>query len=110
MIRRKTRTDRNHIIYSLAVGKLEYIGVTYVQDRSPTKSLRRRWLKHVQRALAEQRDWKLCNAIRKFGPEAFDTQVLEVVRGKSAAHIREREYIRTLKPKLNTDVRQSVAA
>ena len=105
MMKRKSRTDRNHIVYSLTVGKLEYIGVTYVQDRSPTKSLRRRWLKHVQRALTEQRDWALCKAIRRFGSAAFDTEVLEVVRGKSAAHIRERELIRSTKPHLNTDVR-----
>jgi hypothetical protein len=105
MMKRKRRTDRNHIIYSLAIGKLEYIGVTYVQDRSPTKSLRRRWQKHVRRALTEGRDWCLCEAIRKYGPEAFKTEVLEVVRGKAAAHIRERELIRSLRPRLNTDVR-----
>lgn len=104
-VRRKTRTDRNHIVYSLLVGKLEYIGVTYVQDRSPAKSLRRRWKKHIQRALSEDRGWKLCNAIRKHGAEAFTTRVLEVVRGKAAAHNRERELIRILKPRLNTDVR-----
>lgn len=105
MMKRKRRLDRNHIVYSLTVGKLEYIGVTYVQDRSPIKSLKRRWRKHVTRALTEGRDWTLCRAIRKYGPEAFDVQVLEVVRGKPAAHERERELIRTLKPKLNTDVR-----
>lgn len=105
MMKRKTRTDRNHIVYSLAVGKLEYIGVTYVQERSPTKSLRRRWLKHVQRALKEGRDWTLCKAIRKYGPDAFKIEVLEIVRGKAEAHIREREIIRTYRPKLNTDIR-----
>jgi len=105
MMRRKRRLDRNHIVYSLAVGKLEYIGVTYVQDRSPVKSLRRRWLKHVQRALTEDHDWRLCKAIRRHGAEAFTVEVLEVVRGKTQAHEREREYIHTLKPKLNTDVR-----
>lgn len=102
---RKKRADRNHIVYSLAVGKLEYIGVTYVQDRSPSKSLRRRWQKHVCRALTEGRDWSLCKAIRKYGAEAFEVCVLEVVRGKPAAHIRERELIRSLRPRLNTDVR-----
>jgi hypothetical protein len=105
MIKRKTRTDRNHIVYSLAVGKLEYIGVTYVQERSPTKSLRRRFRKHVVRAMTEGRDWALCKAIRKFGPDAFEIEVIETIRGKAAAHIRERELIRTLRPKLNTDIR-----
>jgi len=105
MMKRKRRLDRNHIVYSLAVDNLQYIGATYVQDRSPTKSLRRRWQKHVRRALTEGRDWALCNAIRKYGPDAFTVQVLEVVRGKPAAHVRERELIRSLRPRLNTDVR-----
>lgn len=102
---RKRRLDRNHIVYSLAVGKSVYIGVTYVEDRSPVKSLRRRWQKHVRRALTEGRDWALCKAIRKHGPDAFTVQILEVVRGKPAAHVRERELIRSLRPRLNTDVR-----
>ena len=102
---RKKRTDRNHIVYSLAVGKLTYIGVTYIEDRSPTKSLRRRWQKHVRRALTEGRDWALCKAIRRFGAEAFTVDVLEIVRGKAEAHIRERELIRSVRPRLNTDIR-----
>lgn len=102
---RKKRCDRNHIVYSLTVGKLEYIGVTYVEDRSPAKSLRRRWQKHVRRALTEGRDWALCKAIRRFGADRFETVVLEVVRGKAEAHIRERDLIRSMKPKLNTDIR-----
>lgn len=102
---RKKRSDRNHIVYSLAVGKQEYIGVTYVHDRSPTKSLRRRWMKHVRRALTENRDWKLCRAIRKYGPERFEISVLQVVRGKTAAHVIERELIRERAPRLNTDTR-----
>jgi hypothetical protein len=105
MIKRKKRSDRNHIIYSLSIGKLEYIGVTHVEDRAPKRSLKRRWQKHVRRALTEGRTWKLCVAIRKHGPEAFSVTVLETVRGKSEAHIRERELIRERKPKLNTDVR-----
>ena len=105
MMMRRKRTDRNHIVYRLAVGKLEYIGVTHVADRSPSRSLRRRWQKHIRRALTEDRDWTLCRAIRKHGPEAFDVSVIEVVRGKSEAHVRERELIRERKPRLNTDVR-----
>lgn len=103
--KRKTRSDRNHIIYSVAIGAREYIGVTVVNDRSPSKSLKRRWQKHVQRALAEDKGWKLSAAIRKYGPDAFTVEVVQIVRGKSEAHKVERDLIRIRKPKLNTDVR-----
>lgn len=102
--RRKRRSDRNHIIYSVSIGKREYIGVTYVEG-TPAKSLRRRWQKHVLRAQKEERGWKLCVAIRKYGPDAFNVEIVQIVRGKSAAHEVERELIRVRKPKLNTDVR-----
>jgi len=102
---RKKRSDRNHLVYKLQVGKLVYIGVTHVDRGSPVKSLRRRWLKHVQRAMTEERQWKLCVAIRNHGAEAFSVEIVRVVRGKSAAHQMERELIRTVKPKLNTDDR-----
>ncbi len=103
--RRKRRSDRNHLVYRLQVKTLIYIGVTHVDRKSAAKSLRRRWLKHVQRALNENHDWKLCNAIRKYGPNAFIVEIVDVVRGKSAAHDLERMLIHQLKPKLNTDVR-----
>jgi len=64
--------------------------------------MRRRWQKHVRRALTENRDWKLCKAIRKYGPEAFTLQILEIVRGKASAHARERELIFQYNPMLNT--------
>lgn len=102
--KRKKRVDRKHIVYLLKVRNLEYIGVTYVHG-TPNKSLKRRWRKHVQRALAETHMWKLCKAIRKYGAEKFRVEVVEVVRGKSAAHEIERVLIRKMKPKLNTDVR-----
>lgn len=103
--KRKTRSDRNHLIYSISIGKREYIGVTVVNDRSPVKSLKRRWQKHVQRAYAEDKGWKLSNAIVKYGADAFTVEVVQVVRGKSEAHSIERDLIRTRRPKLNTDVR-----
>lgn len=84
---------------------LIYIGVTYVEKANAKKSLARRWRKHVQRALTESHNWKLCQAIRQHGPEAFIIEVVEIVRGKVAAHTLERVLIRQLKPKLNTDVR-----
>jgi len=103
--KRKSRSDRKHVIYSLSVSGQEYIGVTYVERSAVNKSVIRRWQKHVRRALTEGKDWALCKAIRKYGPEAFEVCYYEVVRGKSEAHQLERELIKTRKPKLNTDVR-----
>jgi len=103
--KRKPRSDRKHLIYSLAINGREYIGVTFVDKGRVNASLTRRWQKHVRRALTEGKSWKLCQAIRKHGPEAFTIGVLEVVRGKAEAHQRERQLIRERKPKLNTDVR-----
>lgn len=105
MIKRKARSDRRHLIYSLSVNGKEYIGVTFVDKGRINYSLTRRWQKHVRRAMTEGKDWKLCTAIRKYGPEAFEVCYYEVVRGKSEAHQLERELIKTRKPKLNTDVR-----
>ena len=103
--KRKSRSDRKHVIYSLSVNGLEYIGVTYVDKSAVSKSVIRRWQKHVRRALTENKDWTLCKAIRKYGPDAFDVCYYEVVRGKTEAHHRERELICERKPKLNSDVR-----
>lgn len=103
--KRKSRSDRKHVIYSVSVNGLEYIGVTYVEKSSVNKSIWRRWRKHINRALTENKDWALCNAIRQYGPDAFEVCYYDVVRGKAEAHIRERELIRELKPKLNTDIR-----
>jgi len=103
--RRKRRSDRLHLVYKLQVRSLIYIGITHVDKQNVAKSLRRRWLKHVQRALAETHTWKLCEAIRKFGPDSFTVEVVEVVRGKTIAHEIERELIKDMKPKLNTGKR-----
>lgn len=104
-IARKRRSDRNHIVYEIKRARSVYIGVTYVENGSPAKSLKRRWNKHVQRALKEGKSWKLCEAIRKFGAEKFQVRIVAVIRGKSAAHVYERELIREIRPSLNTDKR-----
>ena len=88
----------------LTVKTHTYVGVTYVEKCAKT-SLRRRWQKHVRRALTEERNWKLCKAIRKYGPEKFTVEIVEVVRGKTNAHNVERELIRKINPNLNTDIR-----
>jgi hypothetical protein len=99
---RKRRSDRNHILYkAVAPNGDMYVGLT-VCDQTPVKSMRRRWLKHVNRALREDHPWALCEAIRKWGADAFVLEVIEKVRGKAAAHAQEVELIAALKPKLNT--------
>ena len=105
MMKRKRRSDRNHIVYKITVKSKTYIGVTHVGKSTPNKGLARRWRKHVQRAYAENYNWKLCIAIRKYGPEAFTVEIIEVVRGKVNAHNVERDLIREINPSLNSDIR-----
>lgn len=107
---RKKRSDRNHLIYKISLKSMTYIGVTVVENRNPEYSLKRRWQKHVSRAYKESKNWKLCAAIRKHGSEKFTLEVVEIVRGKVAAHKRERQLIDEIKPKLNTDVRSKRSA
>jgi hypothetical protein len=58
--------------------------------------------KHMQRALAENKNWGLSRALRERGSDRFVFGAIEVVRGKKAAHARETELINTLQPSLNT--------
>lgn len=100
-VSRKRRSDRRHIVYQLTntANSNAYIGITAGYR---LKDLRVRVNKHVQRALAEDKDWTLCKEIRRFGPESFVYEILEVVRGKVVAHQRERQLIGELCPKLNS--------
>lgn len=107
MTTRKRRSDRNHAIYELvceATGE-NYIGVTVVVDTA-LRSVRGRFNRHVSRARTESKHWRLCEALREHGRDGFSVYLLEVVRGKSAAHARERALIREMRPTLNTDVRE----
>ena len=102
---RKRRSDRNHIVYYIQdVVTLEYyIGLTAVSFKGNVrKTLNRRMQKHMQRALAENKNWGLSVALRERGAERFVFGKLEVVRGKRPAHARETELINTLQPALNT--------
>jgi hypothetical protein len=103
MTKRKTRTDRNHAIYVITnvSTKEQYIGVT-VCSGSLKKALKVRIQKHVRRALTENKDWALCKSIREHGVDAFTYGLVETVRGKVAAHQRERELTRVYSPVLNT--------
>jgi len=103
---KKKRSDRNHVIYMIVGPQGSYIGVTAKTETTVLKSIRARVAKHYYRAKTETRQWALCTLLRGYeSKEQIDVRVLEIVRGKSAAHARERELIRELNPFYNTDKR-----
>ncbi len=103
---RKKRSDRNHIIYELRINGLNYIGVTAKTESTVNKSVLARAAKHFYRAKKESKNWLLCQALRTLNDKSeIEVLVHEVVRGKAAAHKREVEIRRALKPVLNTDCR-----
>jgi hypothetical protein len=103
---RKTRTDRNHIIYELRVPGGNYVGVTAKTESTVNKSVRARAAKHYYRAHSENKEWTLCLALRELADKSeIEIVVHEIIRGKQAAHKREVELRREIKPTLNTDRR-----
>jgi hypothetical protein len=99
--KRKKRNDRTHIIYCITVKNMEYIGITAKTQTTVLKSLRLRFKKHLERARNESKTWPLYVALRKYGIETVELDIIETVRGKATAHSREVELIKTMKPKLN---------
>ena len=103
---RKTRTDRNHIIYEIVTPQGSYIGVTAKTQTTVLKSLRARAAKHWYRARTESKSWALCQYLRTLEDKTLiDIRMHEMIRGKADAHARERELIRSMNPVLNTDKR-----
>lgn len=96
----KKRCDRNHVIYRMIIGSQTYIGLTVVNGRAVTKAVKLRVQKHISRAMVEDKDWSICDAIRV--ADIVEYEVLEVVRGRKPAHQRERELIAEYEPSLNT--------
>jgi hypothetical protein len=96
---RKKRNDRNYVLYRLYVDGAEYIGLTVSIGRAFLKSVKIRVQKHMSRALVEDKNWTLCNALRS--AEVVEYEVLEVIRGRKAAYSRERELIAEYSPELN---------
>jgi GIY-YIG catalytic domain len=104
-VTRKRRSDRNHVIYVIENTNTghQYIGLTVLAFKGNIKrTINRRFQKHVQRAMAEDKSWALSRSIRRYGSEVFTITALEVIRGKAAAHKRETQLINTLQPLLNT--------
>ena len=96
---RKKRNDRNYILYELRVDNQTYIGLTVAVGRAFLKSVKVRVQKHISRALVENKDWTLCEAIKQ--ADSIQYSVIEVVRGRKAAYSRERELIAEYSPELN---------
>jgi hypothetical protein len=106
LTQRKKRVDRNHIIYELVVNGKNYIGVTAKTESTVNKSVLSRAAKHFYRAKTETKNWLLCAELRTLADKSeIEVYVHEVIRGKAAAHKREVEIRRMVKPVLNTDTR-----
>jgi hypothetical protein len=99
---RKKRSDRNHVIYAVTAEGQKYIGLTVANGQAYLRSVKVRVQKHISRALKEDKDWSFCQFIRDNPEVQLRYEVLEVVRGRKAAHSRERELIASLSPSLNT--------
>jgi hypothetical protein len=103
-IQRKRRSDRNYLIYVITnvVTNEQYVGITVKNPGGVQKTLHRRIQKHVQRATTENKNWSLCESIRRYGSGAFEYGFVEQIRGRKPAYQRERELIAQYNPVLNT--------
>jgi len=100
---RKRRQDTRHAVYSLVntVTNEYYVGIT-VCGGKPQQALKVRFQKHVRRALTENKDWSLCQNIRKYGADVFSVLLIDIVKGRKPAHAIEREIINSQFPALNS--------
>ena len=99
---RKKRSDRNYVLYQLTAGTSTYVGLTVAQGQAFLRSVKVRVQKHFSRALTEDKAWTLCQTIRDNPQGDWRYEVLEVVRGRKAAHQRERTLIAERQATLNT--------
>lgn len=104
MTLKKKRCDRNHVVYRITCVDTgdEYIGITVALGQAFVRSVKIRFQKHVSRAMREEKEWNLCTALRQFADARWTYEVVEVIRGRKAAHQRERELIGMYEPSLNT--------
>ena len=97
--RSKKRTDCNVVIYQITLNQSgqRYIGQTVPMKRAYRRSVKQRFKKHVSDAM-KGRSCTMAEAIRRFGEKSFKWEVLEVVRGTTAANKREKQFIKNLDP------------
>ncbi len=100
---RKKRKDRNHIIYKITCLKTKesYIGLTLQVGQKKIGSANIRLKSHISRA-KNGGGWLLHKRIREVGQQYFTTEVIDIVRGKAEAHLKELHYINKFMPELNT--------
>jgi len=101
---RKKRSDRNHVIYELVntITGASYLGITAAIGRRFNYSAVLRFQKHCSRARRENKGWKLYADMREYGTDVYDVFVLDVVRGKKAAHQLEVKLLKEFKYELNS--------
>ena len=81
--------------------KESYIGLTLQVGQKKIGSANIRLKSHISRAKSGG-GWILHKRIREVGQQYFVTEVIDTVRGKAEAHIKEVYYINKLMPELNT--------
>ena len=101
---RKKRSDRNHILYEIVntITGASYLGITACIGRRILYSARLRFQKHCSRAKCENKGWKLYTDMREYGVDVYDVFVVDMVRGKKAAHQLEVKLLKEFNYELNS--------
>ena len=104
MLNRKKRSDRNHIIYEIVntITGASYLGITAAIGRRFKYSAVLRFQKHCSRAKCENKGWKLYQNMREYGSDVYDVFMVDVVRGKKAAHQLEVKLLKEFNYELNS--------
>lgn len=101
---RKKRCDRNHVIYMVTCPETNdfYVGLTVAQGRAFLNSVKVRFQKHVSSAKCNTKNWAFAEFLRSNPDAEYQYEVLDIVRGRKAAHELERALIAFFEPTLNT--------
>jgi hypothetical protein len=103
---KKRRNDRNYIIYQITAtnnGATDtYIGLTVARGKAYFKSVAGRLGEHFARAEKFYQTRRFSRYIHDNPNATYEYEIVEIVRGRKAAHEREVGYIDTLRPTLNT--------